>query len=44
MVEEVEEVEPTEPPEGDTVVRMACLDAIAKSQRVEVLRTACPCD
>ncbi len=32
----VEEVEPAEHPEGDTVVRMACLDDDANGQRLEV--------
>ena len=32
----VEEVEPSEHPEGDTVVRMACLDDDANGQRLEV--------
>jgi hypothetical protein len=33
----VEEVEPAEHPEGDTVVRMACLDDDANGQRLEAL-------
>jgi hypothetical protein len=32
----VEKVEPSEHPEGDTVVRMACLDDDANGQRLEV--------
>jgi hypothetical protein len=32
----VEEVEPAEHPDGDTVVRMACLDDDANGQRLEV--------
>jgi hypothetical protein len=32
----VEEVERAEHPEGDTVVRMACLDDDANGQRLEV--------
>jgi hypothetical protein len=32
----VEEVEPAEHPQGDTVVRLACLDDDANGQRLEV--------
>jgi hypothetical protein len=32
----VEEVEPAEHPEGDAVVRLACLDDDANGQRLEV--------